>query len=180
MGAEDTDTEQLSLIKQMVVEKIGTLKGLDGEMAELVPDEELEDEIHADEYLEGVYRILNKINKALGPIDVLSLASATRSEPLPPTTTAPVSAAAMEPTLATEHPTTAAIGDYPVTIPRVSHEETPPPVVAMTSASDRVKLPKISLPYFRGNLTRWTGFWDSFSSAVHSNDKYLKLTNSTI
>ena len=44
MGAEDIDTEQLSLIKQMLVEKIGTLKGLDSEMAELVPGVELEDE----------------------------------------------------------------------------------------------------------------------------------------
>ena len=38
-------------------------------------------------------------------------------------------------------------------------------------ATDRVKLPKISLPHFRGNLMKWTAFWDSFNSAVHLNDR---------
>ena len=40
-----------------------------------------------------------------------------------------------------------------------------------TAAADRVKLPKISLPHFHGDLLRWTAFWDSFESAVHSNDR---------
>ena len=43
MEAEDVDTDQLSLIRQMLVEKVETLKVLDGEMSELVPDEELEE-----------------------------------------------------------------------------------------------------------------------------------------
>ena len=66
MGADDT--EELSLVKQMLVEKIETLKELDAKMADLVPDDELEEEIErADEYMQGVYRILAKIKKALVP-----------------------------------------------------------------------------------------------------------------
>ena len=53
----------------MLIEKVETLKVLDGEMAELVPEEELEEEIQrADQYKERVYGVLAKLNKALGPI----------------------------------------------------------------------------------------------------------------
>ena len=66
MEAENVDADQLSLIKQMLVEKVETLKVLDGEMAELVPDEELEEEIQrVDEYKEKIYGVLTKLNKAL-------------------------------------------------------------------------------------------------------------------
>ncbi len=34
----------------------------------------------------------------------------------------------------------------------------------------KVKLPKLSLPRFSGNITKWTPFWDSYESAVHNND----------
>ncbi len=44
-----------------------------------------------------------------------------------------------------------------------------------SSASERVKLPKIDLPHFRGNLTRWTAFWDSFNAAVHLNDRLSEI-----
>ena len=33
-----------------------------------------------------------------------------------------------------------------------------------------MKLPKLSLPHFSGNVTKWTTFWDLFESAVHNND----------
>ena len=35
--------------------------------------------------------------------------------------------------------------------------------------SPRVKLPKLSLKKFNGDLTKWTTFWDTFESAVHGN-----------
>ena len=67
MGADEVDTDQLSLIKQMLVEKVETLRVLDGEMADIVPEDELEAEIHgADEYKERVYGVLTKLKKALG------------------------------------------------------------------------------------------------------------------
>ena len=85
MGAEDIDTDELSLIKQMLVEKMETLKVLDGELAELVPDEELEEEIQrADEYKEKVYGVLAKLNKALGPITTPPPTAVSRTEPSPP------------------------------------------------------------------------------------------------
>ena len=35
--------------------------------------------------------------------------------------------------------------------------------------SPHVKLPKLSLKRFNGDLTKWTTFWDTFKSAVHDN-----------
>lgn len=41
---------------------------------------------------------------------------------------------------------------------------------AITPHVNRVKLPKLSLPHFSGNITKWDTFWDSYESAIHKND----------
>ena len=33
----------------------------------------------------------------------------------------------------------------------------------------RPRLPKLTLPKFRGKVTNWSAFWDSYKSAVHDN-----------
>ena len=33
----------------------------------------------------------------------------------------------------------------------------------------RPRLPKLTLPTYKGDVTRWTSFWDSYDSAIHSN-----------
>ena len=38
-----------------------------------------------------------------------------------------------------------------------------------TSAGSHVKLPKLSLKKFGGDLTKWMTFWDTFESSVHNN-----------
>ena len=56
----------------------------------------------------------------------------------------------------------------------------PPPLADATHttaravAEHRVKLPKLSIRPFEGDITQWTGFWDSFNSAIHTN---ASLTN---
>ncbi len=48
----------------------------------------------------------------------------------------------------------------------------PPPVVTPptgTTRSNLVRLPKLQIRRFNGDLTRWTGFWQSFDAAVNSN-----------
>ena len=48
-----------------------------------------------------------------------------------------------------------------------------PPTTARGTPADarvnRVKLPKLQLRSFNGDLTRWNAFWESFESAIHSN-----------
>ena len=42
---------------------------------------------------------------------------------------------------------------------------------ASTHSHTSVKLPRLHLRSFAGNLTQWTSFWESFQSAVHDNDE---------
>ena len=39
-----------------------------------------------------------------------------------------------------------------------------------TSTSKGVKLPKIDVPTFNGNILNWGTFWEQFSVAVHNHD----------
>lgn len=152
--------DQLSFLRQRIAEKLDFLKSLDNELAELVPDDELEEEIlQADEYLERIYEVLAKLDKALRP------ASSTTSQTVspPPTTGTPSE---------TEE---AADGDGSAS-PESTRRELPVDTTsAVVSSSNRVKLPKISLPHFRGNHMKWTAFWDSFESAVHQNERSSKI-----
>ena len=45
----------------------------------------------------------------------------------------------------------------------------------LTSNPIKPKLPKLTLPRFKGELTTWTTFWDSFKSAVHDNTNMSKI-----
>ena len=36
-------------------------------------------------------------------------------------------------------------------------------------ATLRVRLPKLTIQPFDGNVTHWTSFWDSFDSVIHQN-----------
>ena len=55
--------------------------------------------------------------------------------------------------------------------------------LATANNSVFTRLPKLQLPHFKGNVTKWNSFWDSFKSSVHSNeaistiDKYNYLNS---
>ena len=57
------------------------------------------------------------------------------------------------------------------TEPSVVHNPTSVP----TSTPMKPKLPKLTLPKFKGELTSWTTFWDSFKSTVHENPNMSKI-----
>ena len=61
--------------------------------------------------------------------------------------------------------------------PAVSSSRDTAPVVAVTSSSGvaKARLPKLSLTKFKGDVTGWVSFWDSFRSAVHENDDISKI-----
>ena len=45
----------------------------------------------------------------------------------------------------------------------------------VTTTYDKPKLPKLTLPRFKGDLTTWTTFWDLFKSTVHENNGIQKV-----
>ena len=60
----------------------------------------------------------------------------------------------------------------PVTSPPSSPPSRAPVAELVPHSSrggSRVKLPKLSIPHFNGELTAWTPFWDSYKAAIHDN-----------
>ena len=51
----------------------------------------------------------------------------------------------------------------------------PTPTAVSTSTPMKPKLPKLTLPKFKGELTSWTTFWDPFKSTVHDNRDMSKI-----
>ena len=45
----------------------------------------------------------------------------------------------------------------------------------MKRNAKQVRLPKIELPKFSGNITAWPAFWDSYCSTIHNNDALSKI-----
>jgi len=52
--------------------------------------------------------------------------------------------------------------------------DTPTPA---TTDGTGVKLPKLNVHTFNGNITRWKQFWDQFTVAVHSREDHLPATH---
>ena len=54
-------------------------------------------------------------------------------------------------------------------------EGSSPVVTTATTPTAKTRLPKLELQKFKGNVTSWIGFWDSFKSAVHDNPDISKI-----
>jgi len=76
---------------------------------------------------------------------------------------------------------TAKIMGYKAKIDSVKRTKTKEPShtpIAGRESSSMVakpRLPKLTLPTFRGDVTRWVSFWDSYNSAIHSNSQLSKI-----
>lgn len=93
MDEENVDADRLSTIQRLLATKVKTLESLDKELADLVPENELEDEIqNSDEYMENVYGILDKLSKILERAAMTNFVATTAA--VQPATTAPPRAAA--------------------------------------------------------------------------------------
>ena len=44
-----------------------------------------------------------------------------------------------------------------------------------SATSPKTKLPKLSLTKFKGQITKWSSFWDSFESAIHKNHEISQI-----
>ena len=57
--------------------------------------------------------------------------------------------------------------------------ETVCPIVSDSSEAistvTRPRLPRLTLPTFKGDVTRWISFWESFNSAIHSNSQLTTI-----
>ncbi len=59
--------------------------------------------------------------------------------------------------------------------PSASHTTAETVGVAISTRSNHVRLPKLALHSFSGDVTQWLTFWDSFRSAIHDNDQLVAI-----
>ena len=66
---------------------------------------------------------------------------------------------------------TAVVGDVE-TLPATNSSTLTVPAVGTRSAREtRIRLPKLELRWFNGELTSWMSVWDSFEVAIHNSDE---------
>ena len=165
--------DRLKRIAFMLDQKAQLLSGLNEQILALCQVEEIEKDIEdADEF---TMRIMD--TKA--EISMMTTPSLTTMETPPPSTimattsTTPSSSNATTPPLTHvysnqhETPTTSA-GINSALQSHPTANTSPQPTLT-------AKLPKLVLPKFRGEVTNWLSFWDSFNSAVHVNPGLSKI-----
>ena len=156
---------KLKQCKMALEEKRQVVKRCDEEILEQTNEDDLEDEIEqADVFAERVQRAIIDVTNAIAmkessvtPVTVPS----TRDSPppvLPPSTSVPPSTPS--PTLHTSTPST----------PTVSSPAHPPSLT-----TTKVKLPRLTLKRFNGDVTKWCTFWDSFESSIHLNPELADI-----
>ena len=146
-------TNRLHTINAMLEEKISIVKDLDEQVLSRCDVGEIEKEIEdSDEILSCVLDIQRCISQQLSATPVLSAHQNTSSTVV-------------------EEPVPAASGLNQAT-PGIS-----PGTAAFQSSHHQTqsKLPKLVLPKFRGDATKFRTFWDSFESAVHKNPGLSKI-----
>ena len=157
------DVLKLRQLKQSIEEKAAILTTMNAEVLEKAPDEEVEDEIQqADICTEKIQLALLKLTQFFEKIERVGDG-----------VTEPTAVLSVTPSTVT----TTGVTPSTVTTTGVT------PSTVTTTGVTKVKLPKLSLKKFNGDVSKWTSFWDSFESAVHQNkdlsevDKFNYLTS---
>lgn len=195
---EGEDVPNLTKLRQQKLSlsgKVDVLSRLDDELIEMVEEEELDYEIEqADVIQERIGMCIMDIDQALkrateddlpGTVPAVDAAAVTT-----PTTAAVI--ATCTPTTAVATPTlTLSTGAVTATTASSSGLTTTgivtpstgsgssilttTPITSLAPHTDplpthtHVRLPKLSIRRFSGDLTKWVTFWDSFNSSIHEN-----------
>ncbi len=152
---------KLRYYKKFLLEKMNALTTMDEEILETVKEEEIEYEIEqADVFKERMQLVVMSID------DVLDAhADARAPDPKRPE-------ALRREGGGLGHSTELPRRESPARSESPTHGESRALVhedISGYRPTMGVKLPKLTLKRFNGDLTRWTAFWDSFQSAIHDN-----------
>ena len=176
--ASEVNLAKLRQAKQTLTVKLKTLADCDTQILELT---DLENEIEqADLTREKITLCIIDIDGAIdlatrGAI-IRTLSESVRTEPVRTGGTTDSGASTGH-----EHPTTGETGGSRETESATggggtspSRSPTPPPLtpperITSGPSAPGVKLPKLTIRKFGGELTKWVSFWDSFESAIHNN-----------
>ena len=182
LGSEDgIEPTKLKQKREALAAKAELLNKLDADIVEAVDEDELDEEI------DSADTVRERIELAIIELDSALAAAATdgdnhkrgdvRSSPTRSVSHTPTVERSREPS-PRDDPHEHAHEHAPDTDVAVNPPPGHPP-----SSLPHIKLPKLSLKKFGGELTKWTTFWDTFESAVHRNpvlsdiDKFNYLTS---
>lgn len=171
--------------KLLLSGKLDVLSKLDDELIEMVAEDELDSEVEqADIIKEKIGLCIMDIDRALehagshkvtDTVTIGGIESSHETEdsdashmhsggvPLTPPAT---ETGGDPPTLPLPTDSTEPVTSMPSTAPATGAAALVSPSPPITS---HVKLPKLSIKKFNGDLTRWVTFWDSFDASIHSN-----------
>ena len=170
---------KLQQLKVALLEKLDVLRALDAEIVELsliLTEDELDDEIlQADTFAEKIRLAVIEIDAALSKCSIsadLTDYHSIRSNISPRTKT-------IQSRVQSPPPRDDVLPESPrnpsgLCRPSLSMESLRTEPESSSYFRTKVRLPKLSIKKFNGNLTAWTTFWDSFESTIHLNPE---LTN---
>ena len=179
-GASGFNMAALKQYKLTLQEKLEILTRLDEEILEAVEEEEVEEEIgHADVFKEKVRMAVFNIDTVIPHTHTPALHHEGSATPSPTAEHEPATTDSHAPgglarrsASPTSHPPggLARRSASPTSHPPgdLSRGSSVSPHSHVVSAT-RVKLPKLTLKKFNGDLTKWTPFWDSFESSIDHN-----------
>ena len=185
------DVPKLKQKQKMLKDKIGTLAKLDEEIIDLIPEDELETEIQQiDEFRERLELTISEVDEFLAVVEpkptrvppaslTATMESTTGRVPTSRVRGTSVSPSTVAtPTVRSRNASPDPVD--PAVTPTRGPEGTPPtsPTRSLTGErvhTTRVKLPKLTLKKFNGDLTKWITFWDTFESSVHNNPELTSI-----
>ena len=174
----DIDVDRSEIIRSLLEAKLKILSEIDEEILGLCDVNDIEQEI--DESAEVLARILNakrKLERAVNSKVVNDGQNQVTSQLAP--------SQANENTSSTHG--TAAEGDNQSSSEASQNElntsqgavntstSQPTAISTVTTTTIKPKLPKLTLAKFKGEVTKWNTFWDSYESAIHNNDAITKV-----
>ena len=153
----EPDLAQLEQRKMTFFEKSEILKQIDKELLEVVADEELESEIEQSDTIQ------EKIRLAILELELKERREKRVKSPTPTRSPTPTGTKSHTSTRSST-PERGSISADP-TAPHLSTQN----INSSKIPTTQVKLPKLTLKRFNGDLTMWTSFWESFESTIHKN-----------
>ena len=182
LDAEERNTSKLSLALRTLKEKLVIICELDAAILDATVSEQ---DVYSE--IEEADILREKIELAISEIELaLSGTSETRSVPTQDglsgsrhdvsrsergATTESRQSVIVAEQVNPSRNVTAVVDDIETPSDTSSSTLTVPVVATRSTRETRIRLPKLELKRFNGELTNWMAFWDSFEAAIHNNDE---------
>lgn len=161
--ASERNLLRLQQLRKKLQEKCELIRRLEDEIpSKIEAEDEIRNDIEqADAFHDKVEYALILLDQTLAVMDKEASGEATQNG----ITTLPRSARTSQPTTETPPTRESEDGAHFASMPEPDRAR----------VINKVKLPKLTLRKFGGDLTSWATFWDSFESSIHQNPDQVKL-----